>query len=365
MKKSLILCATLCVVIAIIIFSCKRLDVPVTTGTCLTITQTSGTATAAQTVIVNTPIAPITYTAFASLAGTDSTSADTAHVSFSGSLPPGVTAALVNGVFTISGTPTTTTGSPFTYTVTTTGATCSATPITGAITVAPVGSVTIPTISGPGSICINNPSVLTGSGTPAAVNPWVSGTTLVATINNSGLITGVGAGTTLITYTNNTGGSVTQIVTVNAVPSITGTVNMCGGNTTILTGSGPPAAVNAWLSSDTTVAKVTNESGVVTGILAGTSTITYTNSNGCTTTTIVSVSPQATITGALNVTVGNSTSLTGSGTPAASTPWYTGMPSIATVTSGGSVTGVAAGTTIVVYHNSNGCDATQIVTVTP
>ncbi|OEL12505.1 ig group 2 domain protein, partial [Cloacibacterium normanense] len=47
-------------------------------------------------------------------------------------------------------------------------------------------------------------------------------------------------------------------------------------------------------------------------------TITYTNNNGCSRTTTVTVNPLPTITGTTAVCVGSTTQLSGSGTPAAS-----------------------------------------------
>ena len=72
------------------------------------------------------------------------------------------------------------------------------------------------------------------------------------------------AGTATITYTNNSGCSITQTVTVGAQPTITGPNAVCDGATITLTGSGTPAASNPWTSSNTAVATV-SATGVVTG----------------------------------------------------------------------------------------------------
>ncbi|OEL10928.1 bacterial Ig-like domain family protein, partial [Cloacibacterium normanense] len=73
----------------------------------------------------------------------------------------------------------------------------------------------------------------------------------IATVSNTGLVTGVAAGSVTITYTNNNGCSTTTTVTVNPLPTITGTTSVCVGSTTQLTGSGTPAASNPWTSSNT------------------------------------------------------------------------------------------------------------------
>ena len=59
------------------------------------------------------------------------------------------------------------------------------------------------------------------------------------------------------------------VITVLPLPTITGTLNVCVGSTTQLTGSGTPAAISPWLSASPSVATVSN-TGLVTGLLPGT-----------------------------------------------------------------------------------------------
>src|SRR5206468_3918161 len=147
-----------------------------------------------------------------------------------------------------------------------------------------------------------------------------------------------------------------------ALPTITGTLSVCVGLTTALTGSPTPNAITPWASASPGVATV-NSSGVVTGVSAGTSVITYKKSNRCTTTPRSSENALPTITGTLSVCVGLTTALTGSPTPDATTPWASASPGVATVNSSGVVTGVSAGTSVITYKNSNGCTITATVTV--
>src|SRR5665213_1973634 len=109
-----------------------------------TITLTSAAGTDAQTKCINTPITNITY------ATTGATGA-----AFSG-LPPGVTGAWSANIVTISGMPTTTTGSPFNYGVILIGA-CGAVPATGSITVNPDNTITLTSAAGTNvqTTCIN------------------------------------------------------------------------------------------------------------------------------------------------------------------------------------------------------------------
>ena len=226
-------------------------------------------------------------------------------------------------------------------------------PVTGTITVTPTlngctgtaQSFTItvnplPTITGTLTVCQGSTTQLTGSGTAATTNPWTSSTTSVATVSNTGLVTGVSAGTSNVTYTNSSGCQITATVTINALPTITGTLHVCVGSTTQLTGSATAAASNPWTSSNTGVATVSN-SGLVSGVSAGTTTITYTNSNGCSQTATVTVNPlpTATITGNSTICAGSSTSFTISGTPNATVTYSNGTSNLTvTLNSAGNAT---------------------------
>ncbi|MBK9256194.1 MAG: cadherin-like domain-containing protein [Saprospiraceae bacterium] len=95
-----------------------------------TIILSSPTGTDVQSVCINTPIINITY------ATTGATGA-----TFSG-LPEGVSGNWVDNVVTISGSPTTTVGSPFNYTVNLSGG-CGSISATGTITVNPDNTITL------------------------------------------------------------------------------------------------------------------------------------------------------------------------------------------------------------------------------
>jgi gliding motility-associated-like protein len=220
----------------------------------------------------------------------------------------------------------------------------------------------LPTITGTLSACVGNTTQLTGSVTAATANAWTSSNTAVATISNIGLVTGVSAGTSTITYTNSNGCLVTATVTINALPTITGTLSACIGNTTQLTGSATAATTNAWTSSNTAVALVST-TGLVTGVSVGTSTITYTNSNGCQVTATVTINGLPTMTGTLSACIGNITQLTGSATAATTNAWTSSNTAVAAISATGLVTGVSAGTSTITYTNNNGCQVTATVTI--
>ncbi|MFD0779018.1 T9SS type B sorting domain-containing protein [Flavobacterium myungsuense] len=220
----------------------------------------------------------------------------------------------------------------------------------------------LPTISGTLNVCSGSNTPLAGSGTPDSSAPWTSASTSVATVNSSGVVSGISSGTSLITYKNSNGCLATATITVNALPTISGTLSVCRGSTRTLSGSGTPNIINPWISATPTVATI-SILGVVSGVSAGSSVITYRDNNGCTTTATVTVNDLPTISGTINVCSGLNTTLTGSSLPDASAPWISASTSVATVNSLGVVSGITAGTSLITYKNSNGCSASASVTV--
>ena len=220
-------------------------------------------------------------------------------------------------------------------------------------------------ITGVFSLCVGSSTTLSDVTTPGT---WTSSTTSVATIvSTSGAVTGVGAGTSTISYTTSLG-TVTQVVTVNPLPNagtITGTGTFCQGATTNLIDA---SSGGAWTSSNTGIATV-NTTGVVTGVSAGSATISYTVSNSCgsaTATFAVSVNPLpsvAAITGTAEFCHGTTSPLTDATTGGV---WTSSNTAIATVNTSGVVTGVAGGTAIISYSATNACgsaSATKVVTI--
>src|SRR5579862_2536511 len=146
------------------------------------------------------------------------------------------------GTTSISGNLTNLTNSPSTTTFTITGSAggCSSTSVTAAVTVNP--PPTIAAISGPTSVCTGSTITLTdatGGGT------WSSANTTIATVNGSGVVTGVDSGTTLINYTvTSIAGckdSVSYAVNVNQSPTITAAASattICAGTPVNLSSTG-------------------------------------------------------------------------------------------------------------------------------
>jgi uncharacterized protein YjdB len=222
-------------------------------------------------------------------------------------------------------------------------------------------------VSGASSVCAGA-SVTLSNTTIGGV--WGSTNTAAATVSAAGVVTGVAAGTSTISYTiTNACGSIAaaQIITVNPLPvagTITGTAAVCEGAATTLANI---VAGGVWGTSNTSIATVSG--GVVTGVTAGNATISYTVTNSCGTavaTQEVTVNPlpvAGTISGTMSVCSGNNTTL---GASVAGGNWSSNGTTIATVNSLGEVAGLVAGTTTISYTVVNGCGtavATAVVTV--
>ncbi|MBL0182860.1 MAG: hypothetical protein IPP96_11445 [Chitinophagaceae bacterium] len=181
-----------------------------------------------QTVCINTLITNIFYTLDGGATG----------VTITG-LPAGVTYSVAGNTVTITGAPNTTVGSPFTYTINTTGNGClTAPPLSGTITVNPNHTVALAAGSGPAiqTRCINNAIVdikydlgggatgATVTGLPAGVTFSVTGTVLTITGTPNPVFPGASA---TYPYTVSTTGNTclvataTGSITVNADHKLT------------------------------------------------------------------------------------------------------------------------------------------------
>lgn len=213
-------------------------------------------------------------------------------------------------------------------------------------------------ITGTASVCAGSTTTLANSSSGGV---W-SASSSHATVSTTGMVTGIAAGTTNVTYTiaNNCRRSIT--VTVNQLPTlISGASSVCAGLTTVLSNANPSGT---WTSSDAFIADVIATSGIVSGNSSGVANITYTLPTGCMRTKSVTVNPAVeAITGVMDVCRGLTTTLACATTDGV---WTSGNTSIATVgASTGIVTGVNAGSAIITYRLGTGCLATATVSVNP
>ncbi|NCW88587.1 MAG: hypothetical protein EBV71_06845, partial [Chitinophagia bacterium] len=337
---------------------------------------TGGCANASATRTVTVTAAPnagtLTGTQAICIAGTSS---------FSSSVTGGTWSSSATSIATINSTSGLVTGvaagtATMTYTVVGVGGCANATATrTVTVTAAPVAG----TLSGTQAICIAGTCTLTSS---IAGGTWTSSNGSIATINSStGFVTGVAAGTATMTYTvAGTGGcanaTATRLINVTAPPSagtLTGVQAICVAGTSSFYSS-----VNggSWTSSDNTIATINNTTGFITGVAAGTATMTYTivGTGGCadataTRTVTVTTPPVAgTLSGGASICITGTTVF--SSTVAGGT-WTSSNNSIALINATtGVVTGVDAGTATMTYTvaGTGGCanvSATRNVTVNP
>jgi uncharacterized protein YjdB len=227
------------------------------------------------------------------------------------------------------------------------------------------------------------PKDANGTALTGRVVTWASSNTAVATVNGSGLVTGVAAGSATITATSE-GQSGTSALTVTPVPVASVSVSPASasvdtGKTVQLTATPRDANGNAltgrvitWASSNTAVATV-NGNGLVTGVAAGSATITATSEgqSGTSALTVTSVpvaSVDVTPTSATineNGTVQlTATPKDASGNPLAgrAVTWSSNNTAVATVSTSGLVTGKVAGSATITA-TSEGKTGTSAITV--
>ncbi|MBQ9641922.1 MAG: Ig-like domain-containing protein [Bacteroidaceae bacterium] len=210
---------------------------------------------------------------------------------------------------------------------------------------------------------------------------WTSSNRSVATVDDNGNVTAVGEGTAFITFDPVVGPEVYCYVTVKSVPDptsielSTNNISIVEKETATLTYTLSPsnaASTVTWQSSNSNIATVTND-GVVTGVKEGTAQITATTANGksasCTVNVVKSVISPTRIELSVrelsvkpNGTARLSYTLYPSGS-SSNVTWRSSNTGIATVSTGGVVTGVKEGTVQITVTTDNGLSASCTVKV--
>jgi gliding motility-associated-like protein len=213
-----------------------------------------------------------------------------------------------------------------------------------------------PSITGTLSSCIGSTSQLSGN-IPASSNAWQSSNPGIATISNTGLVTGISSGTSIITFTNANGCLTTVNFVVNPQPLVVtnNPAPICNPNTinltvpTVTAGSSSNLTFSYFLNAGAST-PLTSPNSVST---SGTYYIKGTDSNGCSNinsvTVLINSLPTITVTGNNSICLNQSTTLTASG--ANSYVWNGGIGSTPSV----SVTPSNTTTYTVNGTDNNGC----------
>ena len=257
-----------------------------------------------------------------------------------------------------------------TYSATT--ATCGTARATTTITVMPLPVAG--TITGPAVVCEAS-SITLADATGTSGGNWTSANPAIATINTSGVLTGIAAGAVNISYTAVTAScgtaTTTFTVTVNPLPhagTITGVTNLCPATSTTLADA---VTGGTWISTNV---HTTHTGGIIAGVTPGIDTIGYSVTNSCGTdisrvvVTVYPVPVAGTITGPSSVCVGSTITLTdATGTPGG--VWTSSNISRATIDASSALaTGIAAGTVMISYTITNICGTAVVassLTVNP
>ncbi|NDC41878.1 MAG: hypothetical protein EBZ77_10065, partial [Chitinophagia bacterium] len=296
---------------------------------------------------------------------------------------------------TISGTPTLCTSSSFTFTNPTAGGTWSSSstaratvnPSTGVVYGVSAGSATISYAFGSCPAATLNISVV---GAPAAITPtaatticsgttftlastttggvWTSASRSVATVDSTtGIVTGLSAGSAVITYSTGCGTPRTKTITVTTAPAaITGSgfgappTAICTLSTTTFTNA---VSGGTWSISTTSLGSVGSGTGIFnSGTAVGALTVSY-SIGTCIATAALNIGNRSPgpITGASSVCALASTTLADTTLYGV---WSSSDTTLATIdAASGTVTGVNYGTPTITYSNGCGSPVTRSITV--
>lgn len=264
-------------------------------------------------------------------------------------------------------------------------------------TPAPVAGVTL--VPGSGSISIGQSTQVVATLRDAKGNvlsgraiSYTSSNSAVASVSATGLVNGITAGTVTITATSEGKSGTTSIIVTRPPPAAVASVSISLNSGSISTGQTTQATTVlkdaqgnvltgrtiSYNSSSTSVATVSG-SGLVTAVGPGTSTITATSEGKSDTATITVTAPPAAAVASVSVSpnsgaivVGSTLSLSATTVDASgatltgrTVTWSSSDPQIASVSSSGVVTAVAAGSATITAMSEGKTGSAQITVTVP
>jgi uncharacterized protein YjdB len=228
-------------------------------------------------------------------------------------------------------------------------------PTTGCIS-APTPDITVAagpviTFNGPKSICVGNTTSLS----PTSGGTWSVQNTSVGSITNGGIFTGISSGNTyaIFTSSNNSCQAFSDTIKVSTGATITfsGPTTICAGQTLLAIANGS----GVWSVTNPSIAGI-DQTGRITAIAPGATTIKLTNSIGCVSESsqpIVVVAAPVLSGGPIDLCIGETTIISA---PSTSGQWISSNPLVATIhPTSGLVTALSAGETQITITNITGC----------
>ena len=234
----------------------------------------------------------------------------------------------------------------FTFEDTTTGCTSAQT------TFMTVNPVPVVSTEGDGDICIGE----TTNVFPSVGGAWTSSDEDIATVSNTGVVTGIAPGKVVFYFVDNntlcSSAATDSLEVLDGVPVSGGGLNLCIGDSAPLS----PNTGGTWTSSSTAVATVTG-AGVVTAVGSGSATFIFTSDDGCqsqpTAPIVVNDGQVIQIVGPDQLCIGDMSQME----PATGGTWVSLNPAVATIDAAtGEVTAVADGqATFTWTSDATGC----------
>jgi len=237
-------------------------------------------------------------------------------------------------------------------------AACATTNATAVVTVHP--SPSVGAISGSDTLCVGATSILSDAvtgGTWSSMNPFT------VSVSATGTVTGSHFGSGSIRYTTSNAWCTaysSKTLTIYAPASgISGGSVVCLASAISLSDAVPGGTWSA-TNGNATIVSTGGGSATATGVITGSDTVIYTNTNMCGTasvTQVISVNPPAvagTISGATSVCIGAATAHYTDTSPGGT--WGTSNTTLAHIGPAGYLTALIAGPDTVVYTVNSGCN---------